>query len=149
MPKQKRKAASRLSSLQPVAVSFGSAGKIENSLGDYPEAARQVAKQENAALIDLNAMTTKMWDALGPENSTKAFVHYPANTYPGQVKALADNTHFNPYGAYEIAKCIIQGIKDDQLGIAKFLVETPTFDPSHPDALDSFHWPESPKKHRD
>ncbi|RYE18645.1 MAG: rhamnogalacturonan acetylesterase, partial [Sphingobacteriaceae bacterium] len=125
--------------------SFGTDGKIENSLGDYPEAARQVAQNEHVNLIDLNAMTTKMWDALGTESSTKAFVHYPANSYPGQDKALLDNTHFNPYGAYEIAKCIVQGIKDNHLDIAKYLVEVPNFDPSKPDALDSFHWPESPK----
>lgn len=126
--------------------SFGPDGKIQNSLGEYPEAARQAAKQDNVALIDLNAMTMKMWDALGSENSTKAFVHYPANSYPGQDKALADNTHFNPYGAYEIAKCIIQGIKDDKLGIAKYLIDSSaTFDPSHPDPVESFHWPESPK----
>ncbi|MVN22715.1 rhamnogalacturonan acetylesterase [Mucilaginibacter arboris] len=125
--------------------SFGADGKIENSLGDYPEAARQVAKQENVALIDLNAMTTKMWDAMGEEGTKKAFVHYPANSYPGQTTALADNTHFNPYGAYEIAKCIIQGIKDDKLGIAKYLVDVPGFDPSHPDPVSNFHWPESPK----
>ncbi len=126
--------------------SFGSDGKIQNSLGDYPEAARQVAKQDNVALIDLNAMTMKMWDTLGSENSTKAFVHYPANSYPGQEKALADNTHFNPYGAYEIAKCIIQGIKDEKLGIAKYLIDSSaTFDPAYPDPVENFHWPESPK----
>jgi hypothetical protein len=34
----------------------------------------------------------------------KALVHYPANTYPGQNEPLADNTHFNTYGAYELAK---------------------------------------------
>lgn len=125
--------------------SFGSDGKIENSLGDYPEAARTVARQENVALIDLNQMTTQMWDVLGVENSTKAFVHYPANTYPGQDKALADNTHFNPYGAYEIAKCIIQGIKNNHLGIEKYLVDMPDFDPAKPDPVVNFHWPESPK----
>ncbi|RYE36716.1 MAG: rhamnogalacturonan acetylesterase [Sphingobacteriaceae bacterium] len=125
--------------------SFAFNGKIENSLGDYPEAARKVAWQENVALIDLNQMTTQMWDALGVEKSTKAFVHYPVNSYPGQDKALADNTHFNPYGAYEIAKCIIQGIKDNKLGIAKYIIDAPNFDPSKPDAVENFHWPESPK----
>jgi lysophospholipase L1-like esterase len=126
--------------------SFGADGKIENSLGDFPEAARQAAKQENVALIDLNAMTTKLYNALGMENSKKAFVHYPANTYPGQTKALEDNTHFNTYGAYEIAKCIVEGIRENKLDLAKYLVDDlPTFDPSHPDAAANFHWPESPK----
>jgi len=127
--------------------SFGSAGKIENSLGDFPAAARKVAADEKVALIDLNAMSAKFYEALGEENSKKAFVHYPANTYPGQEKALADNTHFNPYGAYELAKCILQGIRDNHLGLEKFIIKgVPAFDPSHPDPVEEFHWPESPFK---
>ena len=121
-------------------------GKNVNSLGDYPDAARKVAKEENVALIDLNQMTTQFYEAMGVEDSKKALVHYPANTYPGQTQALADNTHFNPYGAYEIAKCVVEGIKANKLGLAKFLRnDTPTFDPSHPDVLASWHWADSPK----
>jgi lysophospholipase L1-like esterase len=127
--------------------SFGPDGKIVNSLGDYPAAARKVAQDENVALIDLNMLSTRLYEALGEEPSKKAFVHYPANSYPGQDKALADNTHFNPYGAYELAKCIVQGIKDNHLGIEKFIVKGfPVFDPSHPDAIADFKWQESPAK---
>ena len=126
--------------------SFGSDGKIQNTLGDIPDAARKVAAAEKVALIDLNAMTAQLFDALGEENSKKALVHYAANSYPGQDKPLADNTHFNPYGAYEIAKCIILGIKEQQLGIAKYLVkDLPAFDPSKPDDINTWKWPESPK----
>ncbi|MGM9478792.1 rhamnogalacturonan acetylesterase [Pedobacter sp. GSP4] len=126
--------------------SFGSEGKIVNSLGDFPDAARKVAAEEKVALIDLNAMTTTLFNALGEEPSKKVFVHYPANSYPGQDKALADNTHFNPYGAYEIAQCIILGIKEQKLGIAKYLVgDLPKFDPAKPDDVNNWHWPESPK----
>lgn len=126
--------------------SFGPDGKIENSLGDYPAAARKVAQDEGVALIDLNAMTTKLYEAIGVEESKKAFVHYPANTYPGQTQDLADNTHFNPYGAYEIAKCVVEGIKANKLGLVKFLRnDTPAFDPAKPDALASWNWPESPR----
>jgi lysophospholipase L1-like esterase len=124
---------------------FDDNGKTINTLGDYPAAAKQVAKGENVALIDLNAMTATLYDALGVEPSKKAFVHYPANTWPGQDKALADNTHFNPYGAYEIAKCIVEGIKQQQLGIARYLLnDTPAFDPAHPDNVDQWRWPVSP-----
>lgn len=126
--------------------SFGPDGKIQNSLGDFPDAARKVAATENVALIDLNVMTATLFNALGEEHSKKAFVHYPANSYPGQQKELADNTHFNPYGAYEIAKCVVSGIKTKQLGIAKYLIDDlPDFDPSKPDDLNKWHWPESPR----
>jgi hypothetical protein len=73
-------------------------------------------------------------------------VHYPANTYPGQPEALADNTHFNPYGAYEIARCVVEGMKTAKLDLVKFLRPgTPPFDPAHPDALAEWRWPESPR----
>jgi lysophospholipase L1-like esterase len=126
--------------------SFGAGGKIENSLGDFPTAVRQVAQQENVPLIDLNAMTTSFYEAMGEEESKKAFVHYPANSYPGQPQPLADNTHFNPYGAYEIARCVVEGMKTTKLGLVKFLrTDISAFDPAHPDALAQWQWPESPR----
>jgi lysophospholipase L1-like esterase len=126
--------------------SFGAGGKIENSLGDFPAAVRQVAQQENVPLIDLNAMTTKLYEAIGEEESKKAFVHYPANSYPGQPAPLADNTHFNPYGAYEVARCVVEGLKVAKLDLVNYLRPgLSPFDPARPDALAQWRWPESPR----
>jgi lysophospholipase L1-like esterase len=124
---------------------FGDDGKIQNSLGDYPEAMRQTAREENVALIDLTAMSKIFYEALGPEESKKAFVIYPAGTFPNQKEELKDNTHFNSYGAYELAKCIVEGIKSARLDLAKFLIgDTPAFDPAHPDSPQKFRLPLSP-----
>ncbi len=113
---------------------FGEDGKIVNSLGDYPEAMRQAAKEENVPLIDLHAMSQVFYEVLGPERSTKAFVHYAAGTFPGQTEELKDNTHFNSYGAYELARCMVEGIRANKLGIAAFLADDAApFDASHPD----------------
>jgi lysophospholipase L1-like esterase len=123
---------------------FDSTGHINNTLGDYPEAVRQTAKEDTVALIDLNSMSKIMYEAWGPERSVQAFVHYPANTFPGQTKKLEDNTHFNTYGAYEIARCIVQSIKYNKLPIAKYLKNTITiFDPAKPDAVENWYWPQS------
>lgn len=125
--------------------SFDSDGKIINTHEDYPEAMHFLASRENIPLIDLNEMTRTLYQALGVENSKKAFVHYPAGTYPGQKNDLADNTHFNTYGAYQIAKCVIEGMKEANLPLVAFLREDYTgYDPSHPDAFESFHWNDSP-----
>jgi len=125
--------------------SFGPDGKIVNTLEDYPDAMRQLARDENVPLIDLNAMSKVFYEAMGPDESTKAFVHYPANTFPGQIAELKDDTHFNSYGAYELAKCIVEGIKGDQLGIAKYLLgDTPPFDPAHPDPVAQWNLPPTP-----
>ena len=124
---------------------FGDDGKIVNTLEDFPDAMRQTAKEENVPLIDLNVMSKAFYEAMGPEQSVRAFVHYPAGTYPGQTAELKDDTHFNAYGAYELAKCVVEGIKADKLGMAKYLVEgLSTFDPAHPDSLETWNFPASP-----
>jgi lysophospholipase L1-like esterase len=124
--------------------SFDAAGHITNTLLDYPEAVRQTAREEKVALIDLNAMSKVMYEAWGPQKSIRAFVHYPANTFPNQPNKLEDNTHFNTFGAYEIARCIVQGIKDNKLPIAKYLKKSiTTFDPAKPGQPENWYWPQS------
>ena len=63
---------------------------------------------------------------------------------PGQTQDFADNTHFNPYGAYEIARCIVEGLKTQVLDLARHLKPFPAFNPAHPDNPDNFHWDDSP-----
>ncbi len=125
--------------------SFDAGGRIADTHENYPEAMRWLAVKENIPLIDLHEMTRTLYEALGVEPSKRAFVHYPAGSYPGQDKTLADNTHFNPYGAYQIAKCVIEGMKKAGLALMEHLrADYPGYDPSHPDSFDSFRWDESP-----
>jgi lysophospholipase L1-like esterase len=112
-------------------LSFDENGKIVNTLGDYPEAVRQVAAEEKVALIDLNAMSKLFYEALGPKDAHAAF-------------AGRDTTHHSDYGSYELAKCVVQGIKDTRLPLAQYLVDTPPFDPAHPDPYSSFDIPAEP-----
>jgi lysophospholipase L1-like esterase len=86
-------------------------GELKDTHGDYPTVTRMTAEREKTGLIDLTKMTTDMYLALGEEGSKKVLVHYAAGTYPGQDKELADNTHFNTFGAWEVSKCIVMGLK--------------------------------------
>ncbi|HXB91861.1 MAG TPA: rhamnogalacturonan acetylesterase, partial [Puia sp.] len=125
--------------------SFDSTGHIINTLGDYPAAMRQVARETGVGLIDLNAMSKELYEGWGPVGSKRAFVHYPAGTFPGQEKELKDDTHFNSYGAYELAKCVVQGIRDSIPALARYLVAgLPVFEPRHPDPAERFALPASP-----
>jgi lysophospholipase L1-like esterase len=124
---------------------FDDAGKITNSLSGYPDATREVAAQQKVALIDLNAMSKTLFEAMGPEGTLKAFMHYPANSFPGQTAAISDDTHFNSYGAYELARCIVHGIREANLPITKFLdPAVPDFNPAHPDPQPNFNLPFTP-----
>jgi hypothetical protein len=58
--------------------------------------------------------------------------------------ALQDHTHHNNYGSYELARCVIEGIRQSKLDLAKFIVDdVPVFDPKNPDPVDSFVMPAS------
>lgn len=124
--------------------SFNADGHIRDTHENYPEAMHWLAAKESVPLIDLNEMTRILYEALGPETSKRAFVHYPAGSYPGQTTPFADNTHFNPYGAYQIAQCVMEGVKKVIPELAKHLKTGLTYDPAHPDNVDAFRWNDSP-----
>ncbi|MCA9081326.1 MAG: rhamnogalacturonan acetylesterase, partial [Planctomycetaceae bacterium] len=106
-------------------------GNQTPTLAEYAEAVRQVGQQQTVPVIDLNAMSLQFYGALGPNRSTKAFACYPANTFPGQTERLKDQTHHNAYGAYELARCVICGIRDHVPELAKHLAtDTGNFDPA-------------------
>ena len=121
--------------------SFDEQGHIINTHGDYPEAMQTVARREQVPVINLTQMSTAFYEALGVEGSKKALVHYPANTFPDQDKPLADNTHFNPFGACEIAKMVVMGLYEIGSPLTAYLrSDWQTFDPAHPDDPDAFIW---------
>jgi hypothetical protein len=83
-------------------------------------------------LIDLHAMSKAFYEALGPAGSARAFV---------------DGTHHTNYGGYELARCVVEGIKQDKLGLADALTEdVAPFDPGRPDPPESFRVPASPRR---
>ena len=105
------------------------AGVEKDTLGGYPQTVRDVAKEQNVALIDLYAMSRKFYRALGGDLD----------------KAFQDGTHHNNYGSYELAKCVVAGVKEDKLPLAKFIADDfGDFDPAHPDAVADFQMPASP-----
>jgi len=133
-------AEARLRGVTPVLVTpmqrrnFDGQGKIRNSHGDYPQAVREVAAEEKVALIDLDLMSRAFYEALGPERAPLAF-----------SAGGKDITHHDNYGAFELAKCVVQGIRDAQLPLATAIADDfKGFDPAHPDAPEAFVLPASP-----
>jgi len=113
---------------------FDDKGQVTESLGDFPEAVRRVAKERSIPLVDLNTSSKQVYQALGVEKSKLALLHFPAKTFPGQTDPLRDDTHFSAYGAYEMARCVTEGIRQGVPELAAFLAPSvQPFDPSHPD----------------
>lgn len=123
---------------------FTNQGVLKETHGDFPDAMRKVAKDLELPLIDLTKMTRTMYQSWGNNASVKAFVHYPASTFPGQTKPLADDTHFNSFGANQVAKCVIYGIKKLNLEITQYLnTSMSNFDPEKPDDFKDWSLPMS------
>jgi lysophospholipase L1-like esterase len=129
---------------------FDADGHIKDTLAPYPQISREVAAATQTALIDLNAMSKTMFEAMGVEGANHAFMKFKAGSYPGVDRDISDTTHFNNYGAYELARCIVQGIRNDQLPIAKFLDPAiPEFDPAKFDPFATFSLPYTPMQKKE
>ena len=114
---------------------------IYNTHGEYPEAMKTVAQREGVQVIDLTNRVGTLYEALGEEQSKRALVHYPKGTFPGQDRELADNTHFNPFGAWEIAKIVVMGLKQLNSPLAGHLrPDWKDFNPASPDDPAQFVW---------
>lgn len=106
---------------------------VTNSLKEFPAAVRDLAKEDGIALIDLHAMSKTLYEALGPEKS-------------GLLFKTGDGTHHNNYGAYELARCVVEGVRQSKLDLVKFLADdAKPFDPAKPDAFEGFKVPASPQ----
>jgi len=85
--------------------------------GDYPKAAREAAELAGCAFIDLFSMSIEAMKTLGSSA--------PA--------AYMDGTHTSSYGGYLYSRCVIEGIKKANLGIARYITsDAGVFDPAHP-----------------
>lgn len=110
------------------------AGIEKDTLAGYPDAVREVAKEDGVGLIDLHAMSKVFYRALGPKLD----------------KAFQDGTHHNNYGSYELARCVGEGIRKNVPALAKFLADDAgVFDPAHPDSPDQFKMAASPQSSTD
>jgi len=124
---------------------FDENGKLKDTHGEFPQAVKDLAEKEGVPVIDLTQMTTYLYYALGVEGSKKALIHYPAGTFEGQAKDLADDTHFSPYGAYQIAKCVIERIIQNDIPLKNYLKGShERYTPEYPDSAEDFYWPLSP-----
>ncbi len=116
--------------VSPMTKVQGSTGVLNVAgLGDYPKAAMAAAHEAGVAGIDLNAMTIAIDTALGPDLARRAYT--------------PEGLHQTTYGGYLFSRAIVEGIKQNKLALAQYIVDDAgTFDPTHPAPLpDDFKLP--------
>jgi len=99
---------------------FDAQGKIIDTLSDYAAAVRKVAAEDGVPLIDLNADSRAIYEALGPDVAPAAF-----------NDGGKDKTHHNNYGAWLLASAVAQRIRDTIPALAPH-VSAGAFAPAKP-----------------
>ena len=94
---------------------FDSDGKLIPSLGEYPAAARRVAKEMNVPLIDMEQKTARLVQEYGEEESKKLYMYVSREDYPNLEKDKKDGTHTCELGAVKFAGLVAEGIRELEL----------------------------------
>lgn len=100
---------------------FDKEGKFYDTHGEYPDIVRAVAKEYKVPLIDMHRKSEKLIVSYGAENSKKLFLILKEGESPNYPKGLDDNTHFSPHGAEEMARLVVEGIRETKIGLRKYL----------------------------
>ncbi|WP_280959754.1 GDSL-type esterase/lipase family protein [Anaerophaga thermohalophila] len=88
-------------------------GHLENVHGDYPAAVKEVAREMNVKLIDLNQLSMDHFSKVGKEYVSKHyFMNLPAGKYMAYPEGQNDNTHFQPEGATAVAQLVFNALKN-------------------------------------
>jgi len=100
---------------------FDKQGVFQDTHGEYPDIVRGVAAEQRVALIDMHRKSEKVLKGYGAEESRKLFLQLKPGENPNYPQGIEDNTHFSPLGAETMARLAVEGIREQKLGLAKFL----------------------------
>jgi len=104
---------------------FVDAWKLEEKtrLTDYADGMRQVAEEEQVALVDLYSKSRAKLEEAGPVETTKWYMHLAKGEYPSCPDGIMDDTHFKPEGARIFAGLVAEGLKELGGIYAELLIE--------------------------
>ncbi len=94
---------------------FTEDGQAKPSHGEYPEAMKELGLEEQVPVIDMSEKTMELYNQLGPEESKNLFMWLEEGEHPNYPEGVSDNTHFQEYGAEQIAKLVAESVYELKL----------------------------------
>ncbi|WP_420490114.1 rhamnogalacturonan acetylesterase [Neobacillus drentensis] len=94
---------------------FTTGGLELDSHGAYPTAMKELGLEEHVPVIDLTAKSKVLFQKLGPERTKDIFLWLETGANKNYPKGIQDNTHFQENGAKEIARLVLDSIKELKL----------------------------------
>lgn len=95
--------------------------RLIDTHGAYLESPRNVAREMNVPLVDMNRLTHELVEGMGPVESRKLFMWVEPNTIPAMPKGREDNTHLNIYGARLITNLTVDAIAQQVPALAPYV----------------------------
>ncbi|MFC5283583.1 rhamnogalacturonan acetylesterase [Pedobacter alpinus] len=102
---------------------FNEDGTLIDTHGDYLTAAKQVAKETGVYFIDMEAKTKNLVEKMGPEKSKQLYLFFDSGIYPLRPIRLQDSTHLTQMGAFTVSGLAIEGIKELNIPLSRYLVK--------------------------
>jgi len=100
---------------------FDAQGKIEETHAVYTQLVKDVAKQLNVPLIDLDKESQELVQQFGPDASKYLYNHLEPGENPHYPEGRADNTHFSELGARKMAEIVLHDIQKLNLELAEHI----------------------------
>ena len=85
---------------------------LSDTHGDYRIAPANVAKEMGVVFVDANTITHELEQGLGREGSKKLHMIFAPGEHPSMPNGKWDNTHYNIYGANQVALLLIKAVGD-------------------------------------
>ena len=96
-------------------------GKLSETHGEYPEVVRQVSRELEVVLVDLNQLGTEYVNSLGEELSKEAYLWVdPCSNYP---EGKQDNTHLSEEGARQFASLAVTDLKRKVPFLTRYVIK--------------------------
>jgi lysophospholipase L1-like esterase len=109
--------------LTPVARrKFDSTGHVAGTHDVYAQIVRDVAKETNVPLIDLDKKGQALLQQFGEEKSKLLFNQLAPGEHPNYPNGKDDNTHFNELGARMVAEIVLKEVRELHLELADRIV---------------------------
>ncbi len=121
---------------------FDDNGQLLHSHAGYPDAVRRVAKQMGVTLVDLQALTWRALEKLGPGPSVSLYLHVKPGEFSYYKDGKIDNTHLSPKGALWVARLFVEQLHEQNHALAKHFDRQVTEMPAQPESLKL--WPNTP-----
>ena len=88
-------------------------GKIEGTHNEYSQLVRDVAKEQQVILLDMDLLTQNLYQQIGMEPSKLLFLQLKPGENPNHPEGKEDNTHFNELGARLVAQLVLKQIREN------------------------------------